>query len=291
MPAYHRPTTLEEALAIRAGEDVTVLAGGTDVYPAQGGARRLGRHAPSRHARHHGRCPSLRGIAEDADALAHRRADDLDRPHPRRPAAAVRRAEAAAREIGGVQIQNRGTLAGNICTASPAGDGAPNLLALDAESGAGEPARPPRRADGRFHRRLSPHRSAAADEIVTAILVPKPQAAARSHFLKLGARRYLVISIVMAAGVIETDAAGAVAAARIAVGACSAVPQRLPALEAALIGQPLEAAADIAAPAHLAPLAPIDDIRGSAAYRRHAALALVRDLLAELASASRRRAA
>jgi xanthine dehydrogenase small subunit len=77
----------------------------------------------------------------------------------------------------------------------------------------------------------------------------------------------------------------------VAVGSCSAVPQRLPALEAALAGQPLAAAADIVAPAHLAPLAPIDDIRGTAAYRRHAALALVRDLLAELASASRRRAA
>ena len=130
-----------------------------------------------------------------------------------------------------------------------------------------------------------------SDEIVTALLVPKPRGPARSHFLKLGARRYLVISIVMAAGVIETDAAGTIASARVAVGSCSAVPQRLPALEAALADQPLEAAADIAAPAHLAPLAPIDDIRGSAAYRRHAALALVRDLLAQLVNPSRRRAA
>jgi CO/xanthine dehydrogenase FAD-binding subunit len=55
---------------------------------------------------------------------------------------------------------------------------------------------------------------------------------ARSHFLKLGARKYLVISIVMVAGVIEIDAAGVIAAARVAVGACSAVPQRLSALEA-----------------------------------------------------------
>ena len=196
----------------------------------------------------------------------------------------------AAREIGGVQIQNRGTLAGNICTASPAGDGAPNLLALDAHvelaSRQGRRAVPMRDFIDGYR-----HTQCRNDEIITALIVPKPRGPARSHFLKLGARRYLVISIVMAAGVIETGAEGTIVSARVAVGSCSAVPQRLSALETALAGQPLEAAADIAAPAHLAPLAPIDDIRGSAAYRRHAALALTRDLLAQLASAPGRRAA
>ena len=135
------------------------------------------------------------------------------------------------------------------------------------------------------------HTACRADEIVTAILVPRPRGATRGHFLKLGARRYLVISIVMVAGVVETDAAGAIAAARVAIGSCSAVPQRLPALEAALAGRALDAAADLVAPAHLAPLAPIDDIRGSAAYRQQAALALTRDLLAQMANAPQRRAA
>jgi xanthine dehydrogenase small subunit len=93
------------------------------------------------------------------------------------------------------------------------------------------------------------------------------------------------------AGVIETDAAGNIAAARLAIGSCSAIPQRLPALESALAGRSLKAAADVVAPAHLALLAPIDDIRGSAAYRQQAALALTRDLLTQLASAPRRRAA
>ena len=88
----------------------------------------------------------------------------------------------------------------------------------------------------------------------------------------------------MVAGVIETDAAGIVAAARVAVGACSAVPQRLPALEAALLGQPLAAAADIVA---------AGASRSPRAHRRHPRLGrlprgrrrstLVRDLLAELA--------
>jgi xanthine dehydrogenase small subunit len=289
MAAYHRPTTLQDALAIRAGGEVTVLAGGTDVYPAR--AARVGwgdmRQAAILDIT---AVPDLRGIAEEEAAWrigALTTWTDLictDLP------ALFDGLKLAAREIGGVQIQNRGTLAGNICTASPAGDGAPNLLALDAHvelaSRRGCRTVPMRDFIDGYR-----HTQCRSDEIVTALLVPKPGARARSHFLKLGARRYLVISIVMAAGVVETDAAGTVASARVAVGSCSAVPQRLPALEAALAGQPLEAAVDIAAPAHLAPLAPIDDIRGSAAYRRHAALALVRDLLAQLASDSRRRAA
>ncbi len=289
MAAYHRPATLEQALAIRAGENVTVLAGGTDVYPAKAARAGWGDMHQADILDITG-VPGLRGIAEEAAQWrigALTTWTDLIRAEL---PPLFNGLKLAAREIGGVQIQNRGTLAGNICTASPAGDGAPNLLALDARVElASAQSRRVVAMDGFIDGYR--HTGCRNDEIITALIVPKPRGPARSRFLKLGARRYLVISIVMAAGVIEADADGTVAAARVAVGSCSAVPQRLPALETVLIGQPLEAAADIAAPAHLAPLAPIDDIRGSAAYRRHAALALVRDLLAQLASASRRRVA
>ena len=77
--------------------------------------------------------------------------------------------------------------------------------------------------------------------------MPKRSTTTRSHFLKLGARKYLVISIAMVAGVIEVDPQNRIAAARLAVGACSAVPQRLPALEAALVAQPSLTAADLVA--------------------------------------------
>jgi len=289
MARYHRPTTLEDALAIRAGEDVTVLAGGTDVYPAKAARAGWGdmRHADILDI---SALPGLRGIAEEAAGWrigALTTWTDLIRAELPPLFDGLK---LAAREVGGVQIQNRGTLAGNICTASPAGDGAPNLLALDASV----------ELASRQRRRVVPmaefidgyrHTQCRADEIVTAILVPKLRGPGRSHFLKLGARKYLVISIVMVAGVIETDAAGNIAAARLAIGSCSAVPRRLPGLESALAGQPLESAAGNVAPAHLAPLAPIDDIRGSAAYRQQAALALTRDLLTQLASAPQRRAA
>jgi xanthine dehydrogenase small subunit len=287
--AYHRPATLEDALAIRAGEPVTVLAGGTDVYPAR--AARVGwgdMRQPD--ILDISAVAGFRGITKDTNGWrigALTTWTDLIRADL---PPIFEGLKLAAHEVGGVQIQNRGTLAGNICTASPAGDGTPNLLALDA---AVELA-------SRQGRRVVPmaqficgYRQTVCrpDEILTAILVPKPRGAVRSDFLKLGARKYLVISIVMVAGVIELDAAGAIGAAHIAVGACSAVPQRLPALEATLVGVPLTAAAEMAAGVYLEGLAPIDDIRGSANYRRQAALALVKDLLAELALPERRRAA
>ena len=102
--------------------------------------------------------------------------------------------------------------------------------------------------------------------------------------MKLGARRYLVISIVMAAATLEI-ADGRIVRARVAVGACSAVAQRLPALEAALAGAALDAGlGGKVEPGHLVPLAPIDDVRGSAGYRTDAALTVLRRLLQGFAS-------
>jgi len=171
---------------------------------------------------------------------------------------------------------------GNLCNASPAADGVPCLLALDAEvelSSAQGSRRIPLSAF------ITGNRSTAraAQELLTAIVVPDAATGARSAFLKLGARRYLVISIVMAGFVIEPDG-GTVGRARIAVGACSPVARRLGALEAALAGQPLGAAlGDTVEARHLAEvLSPIDDVRGSAAYRDGAAVELVRRGLASL---------
>jgi CO/xanthine dehydrogenase FAD-binding subunit len=187
----------------------------------------------------------------------------------------------AAREVGGVQIQNAGTLAGNLCNASPAADGVPPLLALDSrvEIADAAGARQVALADFILGNRRTLLRP---DQLLTAILVPKPAHAARSHFVKLGSRKYLVVSIVMAAATLEIDA-GRVGSARIAVGAASAAAQRLPLLEAAVLGQRCDAnlGAQVQA-AHLAALAPIDDMRASGAYRLDAALVLLQRLLSEL---------
>jgi CO/xanthine dehydrogenase FAD-binding subunit len=186
--------------------------------------------------------------------------------------------KSAARELGSVQIQNRGTLAGNLCNASPAADGVPPLLALDAEvelvSSSG--SRRMRLAEFIVGNRKTQRR---ADELLTAVWVPRTLEDAGSAFLKLGARRYLVISISMVAAVVLVDA-GRVAVARVAVGSCSAVAQRLSALERELIGASVrDGLAARVMPAHLAPLSPIDDLRATAEYRRDASLTLVRRAL------------
>jgi CO/xanthine dehydrogenase FAD-binding subunit len=119
-----------------------------------------------------------------------------------------------------------------------------------------------------------------ADEVLSAVIVPRGLDDARSAFLKLGSRRYLVISIVMVAAVVQVDAEGRIARARVAVGSCSAVAQRLLQLEQSLVGQgAVRGFSDRVAPGHLSGLAPIDDVRATADYRHDAALTLVRRAL------------
>src|SRR6185295_12049392 len=114
----------------------------------------------------------------------------------------------------------------------------PNLLALDAVVELSSRLGVRRTSIAQF---VLGNRATTRDdnEIVTAIVIPKPQGRTRSTFLKLGARKYLVISIVMVAAVIEEGARGEVASARVAVGSCNAAPLRLERLESALKGAPV----------------------------------------------------
>jgi CO/xanthine dehydrogenase FAD-binding subunit len=181
--------------------------------------------------------------------------------------------------VGGLQVQNRGTIAGNLCNASPAADSVPPLLILDAEveltSSSGVRRLPLR--DFIVDNRKTCRRS---DEILSSVIVPLGLQDAPSIFLKLGARRYLVISITMLAALLSHDGNGRVGVARIAVGSCSATAQRLLELEHNLAGQPLRyGLSSLVRASHLAPLSPIDDVRASATYRRDATLTLVRRAL------------
>jgi CO/xanthine dehydrogenase FAD-binding subunit len=119
-----------------------------------------------------------------------------------------------------------------------------------------------------------------ADELLTAVLVPRVVENAASAFVKLGARRYLVISISMVAAVVLLDEAGRVADARAAVGSCSAVARRLRELEGELVGAaPREGLGRRVRQEHLQPLSPIDDVRATAEYRMDASLTLVQRAL------------
>lgn len=291
--AYHRPQTLPAALALLGTAAPLILAGGTDLFPARAAAEAWMRPAPERPVLDITAIPALRAIDHDA---AGTRIGALV------PWAAIRDAahlppafdglRAAAVQVGGAQVQNRATLLGNLCNASPAADGVPPLLALGACIELASAARGTRTLPLAAFLLGNRRTALAPDELATAILIPPQPSTARGAVAKLGARSHLVISIAMAAGVIAV-AGGRVTAAKLAIGACSPVAQRLLQAEAALLGQPADPAALAAAilPRHLGPLAPIDDVRATAAYRRHAALVLLRRLVAGLAGAEPTRAA
>jgi CO/xanthine dehydrogenase FAD-binding subunit len=276
MGDYLRPTSLDQALQALA-RPWTVLAGGTDFYPA-----RVGR-AIDENVLDITAISALRGIAAGSDRWRLGATTTWSELLAAELPPLFDGLKQAAREVGGRQIQNAGTLAGNLCNASPAADGVPPLLALDAEvelAGRAGARRLPLSTFITGNRRTV----LAPGELLVAIHVPRPARPSRSAFLKLGARRYLVISIAMAAGTLEIED-DRIAAARIAVGACSAVAQRLPALESALLGAPLDGdeLANRVEAGQLAPLSPIDDVRGSAAYRRDAVATVLRRLLRSLA--------
>ncbi len=267
--------TLEQALDALAHAPLPILAGGTDFYPAlRDGA------APDR-VLDITRINGLRDISETETGWSigagSTWTDIVAAKLPR----VFDALKAAALEVGSVQIQNSATLAGNLCNASPAADGVPPLLALNASVELAS-------VRGRRVMPLSefitgPRATARSDdEMLICIHVPRISDSARSQFRKLGARRYLVISIVMASVTLVADEHGVLSDVRIAVGACSAVARRLVRLEQALIGQPVQAdILSLVAPGMLSELAPIDDVRGSGHYRLSAVQQIVCRLLSE----------
>ncbi len=253
------PTKLPDLLTLVAEKSATLIAGGTDVYPSleQGKAPQTLIDVT--------RVEALKGITASATGFrigaATTWSDIIAADLP----PAFDGLKAASREVGSVQIQNAGTIAGNLCNASPAADGVPPLLTLDAVVEVSSAAR------GVRHVPLTDFITGvrkvdlAADELLTAIEIPTLPTGAGSAFQKLGARRYLVISMTMTAALIRCDAKGRIDTARVAVGACSPVAQRLSALEKDLIGQHKDEVR--IEPAHLECLSPIDDVRGSGTFR------------------------
>jgi CO/xanthine dehydrogenase FAD-binding subunit len=270
---YFRPASLDEAVRVLAVNGGQILSGGTDFFPALGERTVVGPVVDI------SGLTAIKGITIDSGFFhlggLTTWSEVIAAPLPR----CFDALKSAAREIGGIQIQNRGTVAGNLCNASPAADSVPPLLALDAVvelmSAAGKRQMP--LADFILGNRKTLRRP---DEILTQVIVPRGLDDAPSAFLKLGARRYLVISIAMVATVIKTNGSGSVAEARVAVGSCSVTAQRLFALERALVGAPARIGLGaLASPRHLKPLSPIDDIRATATYRNDAALTLVQRAL------------
>jgi CO/xanthine dehydrogenase FAD-binding subunit len=280
MSDYARPEGLATALALLSERPRTVLAGGTDLFPVRAGQGLAGPVLDLTAVE------DLRGIARIPQAVRIGACATWSEVIAADLPPAFDALKQAAAEVGGRQIQNMGTVAGNLCNASPAADGVPPLLVLEAEV---------ELATAQGERRLpldqfitGPRRTALMPgEIVTAVIVPGQALAGRSRFLKLGARKYLVISIAsVAIRLVERE--GVVADAAVAIGACSPVPRRLAEVEAALVGVPvIEAARAVDDAAVAAGLSPVDDIRADAAYRARAAAELIRRAIADLTGVAR----
>lgn len=271
----HTPSDLSAALALRAADPAAwPLAGGTDVMVY------LEAHAidPPAFIDLWG-VPELRGVAETAAGLrigACTLYSELIE-HSAVRAQAPTLVE-AARTVGARQIQNRGTLGGNIANASPAGDTLPVLLALDADLELHSAARGARRMPIAGFYRGYKRTEMAPDELIVAVHLPAPSPADRVHFRKVGTRLAQAISKVVMGGRLRVEG-GVVTEARVAWGSVAATPIRSPKVEAALIGRPVSLDAVAAVDDDIAP---IDDVRSTAQYRRAVARRILRSWLASL---------
>jgi CO/xanthine dehydrogenase FAD-binding subunit len=270
---FFRPRTLNDACIALAACQGQIISGGTDFFPT------FGERAATGPLIDLSALKELKGIVATNDGVRIGGRVTWSEILAANLPPCFNALKLAAHEVGSLQIQNVGTVAGNICNASPAADGVPPLLILDAQielvSLAGRRRVP--LSEFIVGNRKTLRRS---DEILTAIIIPRTIETGASAFLKLGGRRFLVISIAMVAAIVQRDGAGHVAQARVAVGSCSAVAQRLSKLEEALIGMPAKPGlSNQVMQSHLASLSPIDDVRASAVYRRDAALTLVRRTL------------
>jgi xanthine dehydrogenase small subunit len=256
-----RPSTLRDALHMLRDEGpLTPLAGCTDVY--------VNLHFGTAHERRFidvWPLPELRGVHRDGKTL---RIGALTTYSELIESALVRRRvpmlAAAAREIGGKQIQNRGTIGGNIANASPAGDSLPVLAAANAtvvlQSASGE-----RRVG--FGEFFAGYRTSVRrpDELIVAVEIPAIEG--RQYWRKVGTRRAQAISKVMCAAVRGPEV-------RVALGSVGPTIIRLSRTEEVLTRR---GTLEEAQAALRSEVAPIDDVRSTAEYRREVSANLLAD--------------
>jgi len=264
--AYHQPTTVEEATKLLAElNDVKVLAGGTDLIPKM--KQRL---LEPRNIVNLKKIKALEGIKERDKGIwigAATKLRVIERSQLIKDKIPLQ--YLATKTIGSVQIRNMGTLAGNVCNASPAADGALGMVAQDATV----------HITGSKGKRdvpiteffTGPGASVLEkDEIVTGFTVPVMDKDTGYHFISIGRMALDISTISIAVTVTKKD--GKVAKATVALGSVAPTPLRLPEVEAFLKGKSLSdeviwEAAEMVSNG----IKPITDVRASAEYRKEAA--------------------
>ena len=269
---YVAPTTADEAVKALAGGPAKVLAGGTDLLVQL----RAGRVKPERIVDLK-RIPGLIGIRQvDGGFVIGAATPGAQLGEHKALVQAWPGVIEAANLIGSTQVQGRASLAGNLCNASPAADSVPAMIAARAVAvvvgGQGlreVPVEDIALAPGRT--------SLAPDEFVLEIRLPPRPARSSDAYLRSIPRTEMDIAVVGAGVSLTLDAAGAIIAAEVALGAVAPTALRVPEAGAALVGGPLDEAAlarlDAAA---RAACRPISDKRGTADYRTKVAGVLAR---------------
>jgi len=281
---YETPRSVSEAVRLMAADPrARVLAGGTDLLVQfRAGVRQPSAFVDVK------RIPELMSIAIDGQGL---------RLGAAVPAAAIgEHAELrrlwpglaeSVRLIGSMQIQGRGSVGGNLCNASPAADTTCALIVNRAQCVIAGPNGERTVPVEAFC--IAPGRTVLQPgELLVAIRVPRPAARTSDAYLRLIPRTEMDIAVAGAGVSVTLDAAGTCTAARVAIGAVAPTALRVPEAEQALLGSsldeaPLKRAADAAAAA----ARPIDDKRGTAAYRRTVAGVLTRRAAAIAAERAR----
>jgi carbon-monoxide dehydrogenase medium subunit len=276
---YHRPDSLDAALALLAEhDDAKVLAGGQSLLPLM--AMRLGQPA---HLVDVGRLAELAAIREVDGALAI--GAGVTHAAAEHSAAVASSAPAVAHAlplIGHAAIRSRGTVCGSIAHADPAAELPAVALAADATVVA-RSVRGERLIDaanffeGYFSTALEP------DEMVVEVRFPAPPARSGAAVQELS-RRHGDFALIGAVAIVELDDSGSVASCSLAFLGADAVPRRVEAAEALVVGGPptadrFAAAAEVVA----RELEPTNDIHASREYRKHVAGVLTRRVLAEAA--------
>lgn len=279
LTTYLAPRLLDEVLQAMADGDATVLCGGTDLAPqTESGTRQY-----KAKLLNISRVGGLGGIEAEGGEI--RIGATTTVSEIRRSTALAEIAPVlveAAEHFASEQIRNAASVGGNLCNASPAGDLSPPLLVLGASvelacwrDGAVQTRRV---ALEQFF--VSPGKSVKlAEELLTAVVFDRPVPGFVGRFRKSGPRPALEISTVsVALGARITD--GQLSNVRVAMGSVAPTPLRARHIEAALEGQPLNAATIAAAVAKTAEDAkPIDDVRASAWYRSHLVKVFVEEVL------------
>ncbi len=282
---YLAPTTLAQALDCLQRNEVTVLAGGTDLMPQSASGKV--KFKPT--LMNIQRVPELKGIARDGDAIrigALVTVTELMREPLIREHFPV--LVEAGDHFASDQIRNAATIGGNIVNASPAGDTLVPLLVLDAEV---ELATKPNGTISTRRMRLAdffvgPGKTKRApNELLTGVRIPVPPRGHRARFYKFGTRPALDISAI-SIGIAAVVKDGVLSNVRVAFGAVAPTPVRAPRTEAALEGKRLDrATTDAAAQVAHDEVKPIDDVRASAWYRRELIRNMTKRMLDDVAQA------